>query len=238
MNVWQFARDSVQAPLAGGRLLLDPQHPTDGIAIAGADGQRRQLLTIDCQPPHQFQLEELFARQQDLVVRYRQSSTDACAVEFDWRMVNDEQLVPPSAGAIEWRISIQTTLLDSSPAILCPLAADVQWNRIRLGDLLPAPGDGLEAGVVPLDAEVMWLGQVGPVAVAIMVGPNDLAQIAAGATEADLRPVTLRVFGQFLEKGVIRWARMRLYLYPTLPSREQLGAAYLALAHSPLPLTA
>ena len=48
----------------------------------------------------------------------------------------------------------------------------------------------------------------------------------------------VRLFGHFMEKGVIRRARMRFLLAAETITNQQIAVAYRHLAESPLPLTA
>jgi hypothetical protein len=70
-----------------------------------------------------------------------------------------------------------------------------------------------------------------------LIDPRDQLQ-AERVGERDDGELSIDFFGQFMEKGVIRRARMRFLLGHISSENYSLKAAYQDLIDSPLPLTA
>lgn len=127
---------------------------------------------------------------------------------------SDQRLV------LEGTVAIQTDHLDSHPTV------DVEVNCDSfVGD----PIDGI--GAPPISQ-----GTSKDHSVAILLGPHDSPFTTDESSESALR---LRLFGDFLEKGVIRKARPWIVVSRGKgPKEEELQGWWKQLCESPLPLTA
>ncbi|MCC6508785.1 MAG: hypothetical protein IT423_06740 [Pirellulaceae bacterium] len=220
---------------------LDMSQPNSGVACRYTCAQSRlmlgHLLKVNPIPGHACQIDDWFARGSDLMVRYGQSNADQFAFQLDYRAVpsadsSTGQFLSPgkqSCGLDIW-LSVQTQLLDSYPTLeLSNQVSDSQWKAFD-GDGLAIDGD---ASLVH-NAVGMLTCQSQRGSIAILIHPSDQPQTELLTGEGITR---LRLFGNFMEKGVIRRARVRC-----LVCREQLDArtiqqVYEDFADSPLPLT-
>lgn len=123
---------------------------------------------------------------------------------------------------LEVTISLQTDLLDTHPKI------DVQ-SKCQSVETLPARDQGTDARA-PIHLASSENHHVG-----VLLGPHDAPFTSDHSTNSLL---CLRLFGEFLEKGVIRKARPWIVIDRSgKPSPEQLRAWRQQLSQSPLPLT-
>lgn len=143
------------------------------------------------------------------------------------------QLTPivttPARLVMEACLSIQTDLLDSNPTI----DVDAPCNDI----------DSMNPDNAIDDTEVTGIGSA-PISiakssghtVAVLLGPHDAPFTTNHSTDTRLR---LRLFGEFLEKGVIRRARPWIVIDRSgkIPTGDELTTLWRQLVESPLPLT-
>lgn len=125
---------------------------------------------------------------------------------------------------IEPTFSIQTTLLDTHPTlILSAVGGEVRTSRIDVAD------QRFTAWTIRFSGET---GQI-----AVLLGPHDAPHTVDRSTNDS---ISLQLFGEFLEKGVIRKARPWVILDRSDAdiSREDLRRYADALSRTPLPLTA
>jgi hypothetical protein len=123
-------------------------------------------------------------------------------------------------GLFELLISVQTSLLDSHPTI----------------DLvLPAVADPRQQSIQSI-ASALHFASHPELESAVLLGPHDAPFTSVVSGSGELR---LRLFGEFLEKGVIRRARPWVMVDRSGESIDQVWAAdcWHELAASPLPLT-
>ena len=204
-----------------------------------------EIASVTPHPSHASLPEEVYSRQGDLIVRYRQSSTDVFAYQLDWQLLSASA---PFIAAVELWLSVQTDLLDTEPEleIACRAINRQSWRVFEHHQL-----DGFSS-TSPKEPTATR----GPAA--LLCGPiadNDnvsSAEAASGLwliepsdqcntrriTQDDQATQRLRLFGHFMEKGVMRRARMRFLLAPRAITAEHISQAYRDLADSPLPLTA
>ncbi|WP_253160277.1 hypothetical protein [Stieleria tagensis] len=192
----------------------------DGIRLLFAD-QDLALLSSNDQPLPTLQ--EQFVRGQELHLSYPQQD-QGC--QFGFRVVirpieldsitTDEQLA-----VFELLISVQTTLLDAHPTI----------------DLVSEVGSGCRVDSVDGIAGAIHSTESAPNQTAVLLGPPDapFTSEISGGDDA----LRLRLFGEFMEKGVIR--RARPWVIIDREGRpidtDEAITAWRALAASPVPLT-
>lgn len=168
---------------------------------------------------------EQYVRGEQLHINYPQSAGSSYAVRLAFKPIETaKQLI-----VLEVTISIQTDLLDTHPKI------DVDAFCQSIDSQVPTDTSG--------DDEVQGVGSA-PISVAaskehsvsVLLGPHDSPFTTNHSTDSLLR---LRLFGDFLEKGVIRKARPWIVIDRSAdpPGEEQLEKWWKQLCGSPLPLT-
>jgi len=130
---------------------------------------------------------------------------------------------------LQTTISIQTDLLDTHPKLDVEIAAD------SLDSLNPCQNASHDRsddhGCPPISIAQRSNGFI-----AVLLGPHDSPFTTDLSTPSSMR---LRLFGEFLEKGVIRKAKPWILINRSgaSPDRDQLAAFWQQLCESPLPLT-
>ena len=231
---WNMLPSAASASHERFSLQVNPATPHQPLVICDTTtGALWPAIAIEPHPVHQFQIEEAYVREQDLIVRYAQSAADMFALQFQWRLISHPE---PSAVGVELWVSIQTSYLDTAPSLV--LTSDLPGNHRRIlthGDLVTGddPGSTPASGTGGIIAEA---GSSGP-ACAWFIEPRDLSQFHL-LSNPDAPRQQGKLFGAFLEKGVIRRARMQLLMMEQSPTPQQLSDLYQSFASSPLPLTA
>ena len=165
-------------------------------------------------------LKEQYVRGNQLHWSFPQSGD---AQPFGFRLVIEP--VSPSASSdhltFQWQVSVETTRLDSHPTLDLVFPGNSASNLTKHSEP--------QGAIFQFDQAN---GQT-----AALLGPQDApftAQIEPAASESSLR---LRLFGEFLEKGVIRRARPWIS-HRAAASSDAIDTHKLlhALAASPLPL--
>ena len=135
--------------------------------------------------------------------------------------------VVPNSMLLEATISIQTDLLDSHPKIDIRFDGELTRRLSIPGAARHPASQAGSAGVTVANSDTNC--------VAILLGPHDSPFTTDLSTPESLR---LRLFGEFLEKGVIRKARPWILIRPVAnePSDSELHAISQRLADRPLPL--
>lgn len=189
---------------------VDLAHPSAGISIEGPAKSPWQLMAIHPVPSHACLIDDQFARGSDLMVRYGQSENDQFAFQLDYRAVPKTELASAACGFDIW-LSVQTQLLDSHPTLEISHPGAGDWNS--------------QAAIQTCQSR---LG-----CATVLIHPSDMLQ-----TELiESTQGTLRLFGNFMEKGVIRRGRLRCLISPQPLASSELQSAYNCFADSPLPLT-
>ncbi len=212
---------------------LHPASPADGLQFARQEASWGPcpVLSVRPLPEHALTLEEAYVRESDLIVRFGQSDSDTYAFQLNWQLLPGNA---PFAVGVELWVSTQTSLLAAKPQLEIASGGAGEWSweiweHARFGG--EAPSDERPAGPAALiskaaDGLVVWL-----------VEPSDQRHVVL-ETSPDQATQRVRLFGHFMEKGVIRRARMRFLVAEGDVSEADLVAAYQEFARSPLPLTA
>jgi len=221
---WQLQSDQAFLETDQWHAELDPRAPTSGLQLRFGANLIGQFLKISPKPSHSFAIQEAYVRQNDLIVRYEQANQDLYTVQLNWRRL---ECNIPDALSLEVWISVQTSLLDTHPTIeVRSRTSDAQWHGITLNDLQPETGDSTVIGLVKKSG----------VTSIIMIDPSDALQARRISERSD--EFSLRILGDFMEKGVIRRARLRLLAATSELPRSKMVREFRAFADSPLPLTA
>ena len=162
-------------------------------------------------PAHACHIDDQFARGSDLMVRYDQSEKDQFAFQLDFRAVPKSELASAACGFDVW-LSVQTQLLDAHPLL-------------EIGHPTATSGWSGDAAIQSHQSPAGCA--------AILIHPSDLPQ----SELIDPAAGKLRLFGNFMEKGVIRRGRLRCLVSDKPLPTSDLQAAYDSFADSPLPLT-
>lgn len=187
---------------------------------------------------------EQFVRGEALHVRFPQGRSP-----YGMELVVRPLDVPAGRLVLELTIAIETTLLESHPTIDLCSGGEASDQDAEYHAHTPA---GQAAGALPPAAAASvttdregpgqraegiskWSGQ--RASVACLLGPRDYPWTI---DLSDARQLRLRLFGDFLEKGVIRKARPWVVLDPGSGSESDaaLRRAWEQLCQAPLPLLA
>ena len=221
---WQLQSDKATLESDQWQVALDPRDPKAGLQIRYSSKPLGHFLRVTPRPSHSFNIQEVYVRQNDLIVRYEQSGDDLYTVQLNWRKLDCEI---PSVLALELWISVQTTLLDTHPTLdVCSSTPEAQWHGLTLNDL----------SIDKIATTVIGLAKKSGVTAMVMIESSDALQAKRilGRNE----DFTWRVLGEFMEKGVIRRARLRLLAVPGEFARSKIAQQYRQFTDSPLPLTA
>lgn len=165
---------------------------------------------------------EQFVRGDQLHVNYSQGdSSYALRLVVDIVKSDADQLI------IETCVSVQTDLLDSHPKL------DIETDCLDIDSIVPADPYGKDtvagAGSAPIS-----VAKASDCQTSVLLSQQDHPFTTNHSTDMQLR---LRLFGDFLEKGVIRRARPWLVFdRNSATSNEALEATWKQLCDSPLPL--
>ncbi len=168
---------------------------------------------------------DAYIRQSDLIVDYSEQSQDEFSYQTYFRLLHTNE---PNVLGLEVWLSVQTNLLDSSPEINfgCQISGH-SWNQIATHQKSAA--------------ELPWVTSGNASTVVVMVHPLDSAQTkvaSAPQAESNSDQLKLKLFSHFMEKGVIRRARLRIYLCCKARIPESwIMNAYQEFSESELPLT-
>ena len=130
---------------------------------------------------------------------------------------------------LQTTISIQTDLLDTNPKLDVEVATDSIDSFATHGS--QSKGSSDDHGCPPVSIARGPNGFI-----AVLLGPHDSPFTTNLSTPSSMR---LRLFGEFLEKGVIRKAKPWILIDRSgqSPDRQQLETHWQQLRDSPLPLT-
>jgi hypothetical protein len=232
MPEWTTDKEQFKAILPGGTVGYVPQTPEQGVSVFGKFSRPWNVCSVRPVPDHSLSIEEAYVRGSDLISIFDQRDTDSFA--FSIRHC----LLAPShckMGIESW-LSVQTDDLDSEPVlwVSCRSADASHWATMSHKELLGRSNGESSTGSTNLAAIVcknreesgVWL---------IDRGDQQHCEILSAPTEAEQR---IELFGHFMEKGVIRRARMRFHLVEGEATTAVIRELYEAFLNSPLPLTA
>lgn len=201
--MWQI--DGTEASLIHGkwRAHYGTTHPELGLSINHVESlERRSVLSlIEPTAGSPRQANDAYVRQNDLICEFAQTRYDQFSFQIYFRILPES--TDDLLGLEVW-LSVQTALLDSCPSMeLVSIVPNVRWHSQSLSS---SGGDAI------------WLtnhleNRVVPMSALAMVHPLDASQTIRieGETIAE-DSLSLRIFSHFMEKGVIRRARLRFYL--------------------------
>ena len=174
-------------------------------------------LAVSPAAPSRVIVEDVFTRGGDLVITYAETPDWPIRWQVYWRVLSGESLGPALAG-LELIVSAQTSLLDSSPALVVETALAG-----------PVSLDSHPWGIVsrPSAAELSYVE---------LVHPADHYGTDIQSTH-ELVAIRYPLFMKSLEKGVILRARLRGLLVETSTAQTVAEACARLFHDSPTPLT-
>lgn len=189
--------------------------------------------------------DDVYVRGSDLVATYGQTAAHPARVQAYWRW---REAALDAWAALDLEVSVQTSLLDSAPAlhlrsVLCAAEArrlvDPQGNQFALLDarpgvdhplLEPATGTGC---LLLRPAGADW-------SYAEMIHPSDFCRdrlTTIGEGDSQRVELTHELFPERLEKGVIRRARVRALFVSRDGDQQAVADGYRQFADEEPPLT-
>lgn len=234
MKAWSFNGSKATGQYGSWEWLTAVHHPELGMELKHSQQSVWRWFQVAVEGGVPLRTVEAYERGADLVARYPAEGERTFTCQFDHRCLMD---VDPSLFVMEHWVSVQTHLLDSNPEIQIGFREEMplfeRWGLRRYTFELAA----WESNPSLMLAVAMVSGQVrSGVSVAIMVHPLDCAEIEWSGWDSS--PLSLKFFGGFMEKGVIRRARMRCIVSLRRFEPHELIEQYRMFATSPLPLTA
>jgi hypothetical protein len=155
---------------------------------------------------NELSLPETYVRGDDLVATYPQSDARPFRLQLYWRRI--------AAGIVELQASINTSLLDTQPAIdVVTTAGDGVWSEFAPGRFLLKASDG---------------------AIGLFQAPHPADESSSRTTGARL---VHHLFDRPLEKGVILRSRVRSAILASDGMEQAAEATYREFAASRPPLT-
>ncbi|MBA4017174.1 MAG: hypothetical protein C0483_08380 [Pirellula sp.] len=228
-NYWHIDDTLARYDAPSLKALIDLNRPFAGLqqpAVAGGTiDATTQILGVGLNEPEPWQpsLAESYARGRDLVATYPQTDARPYRLQAYWHVVDvGHGALADVAACVELQVSINTSLLDTAPVV-------VVGNLLPADDAVDLPAyHGCATLVRPRGADWSYVQIVHPVDHAHPCGTTQ--------TPAGLQLRT-RLFGRYLEKGVIMRARVRGAMVARARDEAAATALYNDFLHAPLPLT-
>lgn len=217
--MWQLTSDkaSLQTPQLS--LEIDLARSDHAIALRSSDGQSLATLWGLAQL-RDLPLLECYLRDNDLVACYAPGREFPFHTDVYWSIV-ELPIQPQPQLALSLLVSVRTDLLDTHP-------------EIELHST--APPESLEA--IPTDQGVIYTGPLSPTTTLIdFAEDQDCASEELGVGEGHRDLLRRELFAHFLEKGVIRRARLFAALDSAPTPAERAAKLCEAFLATGMPLT-
>ena len=224
---WNLRDDSAILETSSTRVVARLRDSCPSISLIDTTGpaeERKglvQIRPVDSSlslPEIGLSLGEAYVRQGDVIASYPESAPWTFGYQLDIRSSHEIRRQTGKENnllTLEVWLSVQTSLLNSHPELNVNLEGD-SFSHLEDG---------------------FWLDSKS--CVALLIYPSDLAdcKIASLAGSGPNREIEMKVFGRFMEKGVIRRMRFRLLVADAPSSREFWQDCWNEFSESPLPLT-
>jgi hypothetical protein len=225
---------------------IDASRPNSGLHDVALDGARRSasLLSvyrsdITNEKSWPLPLAESYVRGNDLVASYQATDSWPFSPQLYWRS-NSLRAVDGVLASASLLVSVQTHLLDTVPQIA--VASHVPWDEV-----LSVSVSGAKAAAVQIDSSqmksaasedccVLMRSKDVPLSYLEMMPAGDF-HAAALLPQGNEKAFEWRLFAEFLEKGVIRRARVHVAIVPRDNDVEIAAACCKAIDRLELPLT-
>ena len=212
---------------------LTPTQPHLPLRILLGDAEPWQVFAAEAKGGHALAVAESYVRNPDLITRFSQSDEDTFGFQLDHRALVGTQ--PEVIASLELWLSVQTAHLDSEPSLRITCEgpeSQATWRRLTHEELATDSRKSLDsAGPAALISQAQ--GQTG----VWFIEDTDQCHAAVLPSGRD-SAATVEMFGHFMEKGVIRRARMQFHVVSGVASSSLLKTLYKEFCDSPLPLTA
>ena len=199
-NAWSINGDIASAKVGSSELTFDASNPSAGLTFA-FDGNvvcaKLFALLLNDEPV------EMFVRISDLVVRLPHRNSDLVAYELCFRTSEDGR-------EIDLLLSAETNLLDSKPEtkVSTSLLAGTVNTKSDASDLTEVTNTANFESESVADYFVHRPTAMPDHSILLLSHPTDFHR--AAAESGDAASVSIWVFPESLEKGVIRRARFKL----------------------------
>jgi hypothetical protein len=261
---WQLDRRRATCSLGAMSAAINLERPDLGlhalhVSAAPVEGSLLAVSSSEDQPawpaqltawPAQLaawpaQLTDAYVRGNDLVATYAGDASWPFAPQIYWSADLREPAREPDReiiASLALVVSIQTNLLDTHPRIdvRSSLPADEVLMVSVVGDDLLV--DSHANGVQGLDPQanacgILWRLSGGALSYAEVMPTSDFRQLAVGRTANGATQSQWELFAEFLEKGVVRRARLQSLFVPRENDVQLVAECCQAIANRPLPLT-
>lgn len=205
--------------LSGQVQVASPQAGIHDLVVRGARLEGHVLaVSRASENDWPLRLGESYVREQDLVAMYEPATDWPYAPQIYWR-AEDAAAGKAMLGALSLLVSVQTHLLDTCP-------------RIAVTTQLPAE-ELIQVG----EGCLLWRLADGELSYAEMMLSSDYRELKIQPGSQRMHSASWELFAEFLEKGVIRKARLKAVLLPRENDVALAKGCYEALSQQPLPLT-
>jgi len=229
----------------------------DGVALSGAIGAVQWTAGADEQSTEwPTKVSDAYVRGRDLIASYERLPNWPFAPQIYWRIEDG-----PALANFSMLVSIQTDSLDTHPCVRVTtrlpademirveetagnsprrvLDTELAAESFRLGTRNGESSTGSsKTSCAPLPAAcILWRLPGGQLSYAEIVPANDFRSLSVTHDESGLTCVHWDLFAEFLEKGVIRRARIESLLLPRENDIELATFYCQSLDRRPLPLT-
>ena len=188
------------------------------------------------------QLADVYVRDGDLIVAYQPTEDWPYATQIYWQ-ISEESYLPDLLSSMSVLLSLQTHLLDTWPTMCIDthleadeiVHVDCESRYENAIHVLPFGTSVIRPATAACCILYRLAGM--PISYAEMMPCNDMRGVTISRDHDRMCRARWELFAEFLEKGVIRRARMLSILVPRERDTELARAACNALECQPLPLT-
>lgn len=184
---------------------------------------------------------ETYVRGSDLVASYQSAEAWPYSPQLYWQ-AGTLEAIDGALASLSLLVSVQTHLLDTHPKI--HVTSQVPSGDLLLVSIAENGAASVEPvtqeGITPPNASIccaLWRLQGGTLSYAEVVSAQDVQQIEFQLGPQRVLAARWHLFAEFLEKGVIRRARVHAALLPRTHDTELAIECCEATSKCPLPLT-
>jgi hypothetical protein len=199
------------------------------------------VLRVDDASGWPLPVVEAYVRGDDFVALYRPTDDWPYSPQLYWH-ANALSAVERSLASMSLLVSVQTHLLDTLPKIV--LASEIPSDEMHF----LAFSEDTQAEIVPIESDrilspsgavtcTLWRNRSAPISYAEIVPETDFRQLRFQRSPTGEMSAKWELFADFLEKGVIRRARVYGVLLPREDDIELALECCAAVRQIPLPLT-
>jgi hypothetical protein len=228
----------VARPQLGVHVLRRDDAPLDGI-ICRVERDATSDSSSNAWPA---QLADAYVRGSDLIANYQATKKWPFAPQIYWQAAAPESM-QDAMGALSLLVSVSTHLLDTFPRICIStqLPADEVLLLTSIDDETQTSTlTGRQESVLAPAAGascLLWRLPGGALSYAEIMPANDFRQLTVRPGENGMCESRWELFSEFLEKGVIRRARLQSAFVPRHNDAELAAAYSRQISARPLPLT-